>query len=271
MRCSGAQNGRKIRRADRQGYMQVTRTVHPSKFAINPYGAVGFGLVSIFAVAQGWSLPEFCWGVWLAGLVYSWACVAAAAISIILSARSTKPAYDARMPFLQRLSPNAFLLVMTAVGIAAGLIGFHLYAALFGFYGLFLSVFAEMAPLSLFGRNGFINSDFCTPLIYLLERFWPLAAAALIADWRDFFSKNPWKWIVLPFQSEILRIHIMVLALPFLSLLAWALFRGAYQPATIVLLLGIFFLLPKKRNKAKYPGSTPSDSAGQSDKAGMNR
>ena len=248
--------------------MQVTRTVHPSKFAINPYGAVGFGLVSVFAVGQGWSLPEFCWGVWLAGLVYSWGCVAAAAVAIILSARSTKPAYEVRLPFLKRLYPGAFLLMMTGISVSAGLLGFHLYGVLFGFYGLFLSVFAEMDPVSLFGRNGFINSDFYTPLIYLLDRFWPLAAAALIADWTDFFSKNPWKRIVLPFQSEILRIHIMVLALPFLSLLAWALFRGAYQPVTIVLLLGLFFLLPKKANKGKFKNSNPPDSAGQLEKTG---
>jgi hypothetical protein len=38
----------------------------------------------------------------------------------------------------------------------------------------------------------------------------------------------------------------MILALPFLSLLAWALFREAYQSITIVLLLGLLYLLPKK-------------------------
>ena len=271
MRCLGKQNDRKIRHADGQIEVQVKRAMHPSKFAINPYGAVGFGLVSVFAVAQEWSLPEFCWGVWLAGLVYSWGCVTAAAVSIILSARSTKPVYDARMPFLQTLSPGAFLLIMTGISTAAGLVGFHLYAALFGFYGLFLSVFAEMEPAFLFGRNGFINSDFYTPLAYLLERFWPLAAAALIANWEDFFSKNPWKRIALPFQSEIVRIHVMILALPFLSLLAWALFRGSYQPVTIVLLLGLFFLLPKKANQGKFTSSNPHNPDGQPDETRPNR
>jgi hypothetical protein len=40
--------------------------------------------------------------------------------------------------------------------------------------------------------------------------------------------------------------HIMILALPFFSLLAWALFREAYQSMTIMLLLGLLYLLPKK-------------------------
>jgi hypothetical protein len=40
--------------------------------------------------------------------------------------------------------------------------------------------------------------------------------------------------------------HIMILALPFFSLLAWALFREAHQSITIMLLLGLLYLLPKK-------------------------
>jgi hypothetical protein len=220
-----------------------------SRLAINPYGAIGFGLASIFAVIQGWSLPEFCWSTWLAGLLYSWGCIAAASLQIILSARSTKPAYDERFPLLKRISPISFLIIMTGISISVGMLGFRLYTTLFGFYGLFLSVFAEMEPVSLFGRNGFINSDFFTPLMYLIHRFWPMAAGALITNWGDFFLKTPWKRIVLPFQAEILRIHIMTLALPFFSLLAWAIFKGSYQPATIVLLMGVFYFLPKGANK----------------------
>jgi hypothetical protein len=34
-------------------------------------------------------------------------------------------------------------------------------------------------------------------------------------------------------------------------LIAWALFKPAYQQLTIVLLIGIFYLLPKKRQKDK--------------------
>jgi hypothetical protein len=45
---------------------------------------------------------------------------------------------------------------------------------------------------------------------------------------------------------EIVRLHIMILALPFLSLIAWFIFGEAYQIITILLLLGLFYLLPKK-------------------------
>jgi hypothetical protein len=38
----------------------------------------------------------------------------------------------------------------------------------------------------------------------------------------------------------------MILALPFFSLIAWALLGNAYQSITILLLMGLLYLLPKK-------------------------
>jgi hypothetical protein len=213
---------------------------------INAYCAIGFGLTSVFAVTQEWSLPEFCWSTWLAGLVYTWACIVTASLQIIFTSRSDKANFDGRFSFFRRFSPNAIILGMTVISFSVGLLAFRIYTFLFGFYGLFLSVFAEMEPFVFFGRNGFINSDFYSPLMYLVEHFWPMAVGVLIANWEDFFQKNPWKRVLLPLQKEVVRIHIMILALPFFSLLAWALFREVYQPITIVLLLGLFYLLPKK-------------------------
>ena len=186
--------------------------------AINPYGAIGFGLTTVFAVTQEWSLPEFCWSTWLAGLVYTWACIVTASLQIILTSRSDKAALDKRLPFLQRFSPNVFIIGVTVISVSVGVLAFRIYTFLFAFYGLFLSVFAEMEPYVLFGRNGFINSDFYSPLIYLVERFWPMAVGVLIANWKDFFQKNPWKRVLLPLQKEIIRMHIMILALPFFSI-----------------------------------------------------
>ncbi|RJP88918.1 MAG: hypothetical protein C4518_10530 [Desulfobacteraceae bacterium] len=223
------------------------------KVRINPYGFIGFGLASPFALTQEWSLPEFCWSTWLAGLVYAWACIFTALIEIILTARSEKSFYDGRLPFLQFLSLNAFLAVMIAFSVTTGFVAFQIYNYLFGFYGLFLSVFSEMAPLSLFGRNGFINSDFFTPVMYLVDCFWPMAAGVLATNWRDFFRKTPWKRMALPFHKEILRIHLMIIAMPFFSLMAWAIVKDAYQPVTILLLMGLFYLLPQK---------TPEDPSG---------
>ncbi len=91
------------------------KEMHLSTLAINPYGAIGFGVASLFAIIQGWSLPEFCWSTWLAGLFYSWGCIAVASLQIIRSARSAKPAYDERFPLLRRISPTAFLIIMTGV------------------------------------------------------------------------------------------------------------------------------------------------------------
>jgi hypothetical protein len=101
-----------------------------------------------------------------------------------------------------------------------------------------------------FWTNGFINSDFFTPVTYLVHIYWPMILATIAANADGFLRKNPWERIVLPFKyNEILRIHIMILAMPFLAIITWALFKGAYQQLTIVLLIGIFYLLPKKRQK----------------------
>jgi hypothetical protein len=221
------------------------------KTAFNCYGVFGFGLASAFAFFQEWSLPEFCWSTWLAGLVYAWACVVSACLQIILTARSHKPSLEQRLPFISRWSPAVFLVSVIALIVPSGLIGFHIYGYLFGFFGLFLSVFAEMEPHLLFGRNGYINSDFYTPVLYLAERFWPMAVGILIANWEDLLRKDPWKRLVLPFQREIVRIHLMILALPFLSLIAWALLGESYQSLTIVLLMGLLFLLPRSREEEK--------------------
>jgi len=92
----------------------------------------------------------------------------------------------------------------------------------------------------------------------------------LIANADEFMKKNPWKRILLPFQSnEILRIHIMTVAMPFLMLIAWALFRTTYQPVTIVLLIGIFYLLPKKRQKDKTIISQNSNHASETMQEGQ--
>lgn len=222
----------------------------PAKFYL--ISLVSFFITAYLAVVQQWSVPEFCWCVWLAGLFYSWTCVFTAAIQIMLTSGTNKASYDAEVPFIKRLSPEVFALAIIPVTLLAGFAALYIYCWVFSFYGLFLSVFAEMQPLDLFGRNGFINSDFFTPVTYLAERYWPMIVATLIANADDFMRRQAWERIVLPFRdNQILRIHIMTLALPFLMILTWALFRDAYQQLTIVILIGIFFLIPKKQLKGK--------------------
>ncbi|MDF1593414.1 MAG: hypothetical protein P1P89_18020 [Desulfobacterales bacterium] len=186
----------------------------------------------------------------MAGLAYSWACVITAALQILLTAGKEKKTYEVFLPFLQRVSPINFIIGIVLATALIGWLALYGYSYLFGFYGLFLSVFAEMEPHSLFGRNGFINSDFFTPVTYLARNFWPMILGALIANADDFVQTKTWNRILLPFRSnEILRIHILTIALPFLTLIAWALFRTDYQPVTVVLLIALFYLLPKRRPK----------------------
>jgi len=213
---------------------------------------LAFGLTSYLAVTQQWSVQELCWSVWLSGLFYSWTCVITAGVQILLTARTQKDYYDTAVPLIRRISPEVFALGIIPVTLLVGFVALYIYCWLFLFYGLFLSVFAEMEPHSLFGRNGFINSDFFTPVTYLAQSLWPMIVATLIANVDDFLQEKPWERILFPFKSHtILRIHIMTVALPFLLMVAWALFRTAYQPVTVVLLIGIFYLLPKKQQKEK--------------------
>lgn len=218
---------------------------------------IAFTLTSYLAVVQKWSLQEFCWCVWLAGLFYSWTCVITAVVQIMLTARTDKDYYDASLPFVKRIAPEVFTLVIIPVALLVGFVALYIYTWIFSFYGIFLSVFAEMQPLNLFGRNGFINSDFFTPVIHLTDTYWLMILATLIANINDFLSRNPWERIALPFKySEILRIHIMILTMPFLAMITWALFKGNYKQLTIILLIGIFFLLPKKKpNEEKIVNS----------------
>lgn len=208
-------------------------------------GILGFGLTSAFAVAERWSLQEFCWSTWLAALVYSWTCVAVASLNLILIAGRDKEAGERHLPLLKQVPPTAFAAGSALLAILAGILAFYAYTYLFSFYGLFLSVFAEMEPHAYFGRNGFINSDFFTPVAYLSDQFWPMLLGTMIANAGDLLHGNPWTRILLPFRSHrILRIHLLAVTMPFLSLLAWLLFRSAYQPVAIVLLAGLFYLLP---------------------------
>jgi len=211
---------------------------------------IAFGLTSYLAIVQKWSLQEFCWCIWLSALFYSWTCVVTAVIQIMLTARTQKDYYDSKAAFLKNISPELFTLAIIPVSLSVGFIALYLYAWIFSFYGLFLSVFAAMPPLNLFGPNGFINSDFFTPVVYLTEKYWLMILATIITNADDFMRRNSWERIVLPFkQNEILRIHIMILVMPFLAMMMWALFKDAYQQLTIVLLIGLFFLIPKKKRE----------------------
>jgi len=184
----------------------------------------------------------------LAALFFSWACIAVDAIRIILDFQHQKEILESKISQLRNISRFVFIIVLCLVVILAAWIIFRIYVILFAFYGLFLSVWAEMEPYSFFDRNGFINSDFFSPVMYLTKKFWPMIIGLLISNLDIFVKESAWRLMFLPFRSsEIIRIHIMVIVMPFLCLLAWAISKNAYQPITITLLMGIFYLLPTRK------------------------
>jgi len=150
-------------------------------------------------------------------------------------------------------NPLTASLIVFAAGSAAAPVAVYIYLKLYAFYGIFLSVFAEMRPHEYFGRNGFINSDFFTPAIFLVKKFWPVIALACASGAGALLGSDPWVKLVMPVKSkEISRIHLMTLALPFLSLLFWTIFRGRYDAPVVVSLLAIFLLVSlRSRNIVK--------------------
>lgn len=205
----------------------------------------GLALAAGFAVYEGWTFQEFVWSTWLAGLLFSWACVGTGGLYLMISAPARRAAYVKHLPALGPV-PASLFLVGFALGVAvlSGVI-VYVYAWVFAVYGTLLSFFAEMEPHSLFGRDGFINSDFLTPITYLLLLFWPMAAGVLLANSEDLLRGDPWHRILLPVRTGILRVHLLTVATPFAALFAWVLLGDAYHTVAIVLLMALFYLVPR--------------------------
>jgi hypothetical protein len=214
-----------------------------SGYHIKALSLTGFGIAAFFAFKMEWSLQEFCWSSWLTGLFFAWACIFTSGIEIIMSARSDKSLYEKKIPFIAKITPLPFLFLVCSTVLIAGYLSFRFYNFLFAFYGIFLSVFAGMEPDYYFGENGFINSNFFGPVAYLAVSFWPMALGAVIARSKDLLADHPWKRLGLPMQKEIVRLHIITLALPFVSLLAWYLLGDFYQPLVVVTLMAIYYFM----------------------------
>lgn len=219
----------------------------------------GFAVSAGFVLSEQISLPEFCWSFWLSGLVYSWTLVICGCARIFLSPMSETLWVTMKIPCVRDWQERWQKLLLCLMGLVAATVVGYLYTWLFAFYGLFLSVFARMEPLEYFGENGFINSDFHTPVLLLLGKYWPIVVGTLLAGLREIFDENPWRLLVKPFNSRVVMIHVMVLAVPFLSILAWLLFRESYQPIVIVVLLGIFTLLFQRPDLSQKPLPEQSD------------
>jgi hypothetical protein len=215
----------------------------PVRAVRDPSNLLGFALASVFAVAGGWTLPEFCWSIWLAGLSLAWIRTVSGAAEIVLTHRSRRAEYDRHLAVVRSMPAAAYAAALVLLVGSLALIVLYAYGFAFGLYGLLLSFFAEMEPLELFGRNGFINADFSTSVTYLTVAFWPMAVGTLVANWTVLFGGDPWKRMLVPAEATVLRTHLLVVLMPFIALLAWALVGDAYHSVTIVLLMALFYLV----------------------------
>jgi len=88
---------------------------------------------------------------------------------------------------------------------------------------------------------------------YLVEKYFYIIIFSLIADFVFIFKVDPWSKIFLPFKSkEIVKIHIMTVLLPFISLFFFMLVKDKYNTPAIIVFLCIFYLTNFKstsRNK----------------------
>jgi hypothetical protein len=211
----------------------------------------GFALSAGYAIHGRWQLPELCWSFWVSGLGCCWVFVLVGGLRCMLQPVAGLPAAVRLWPVFATSPASAGRALIAVAGAAIGVALFHAYTWLFGFYGLFLSVFTEMEPKEMFGRNGFINSDFYTPVVYLLERYWPMALGTVVAEILPALTLSPWRAQFLPFSRQLVPIHVMVLGMPFAALFFWWVAGGHYQTPTVVLVLALFYFFPRREAVAQ--------------------
>jgi len=209
----------------------------------------GFIISIAAAYYYQWNLQEYCWTVWVSSLYFSYAYLLSWIINLILSSTEIKEIAVVKFEYMKKIPGSIFLIIIAAATLFAGYLFFYVYTWIFGFYGIFLSVFAEMEPLSLFGRNGFINSDFFTPLAYLTEKMWPMIVGTIISGQEILFAKKDLKKTLIPFhESRILSIHLMVVLMPFATIIAWMIAGDDYHFPVIFFLNGLFFIIPVRKS-----------------------
>jgi hypothetical protein len=225
----------------------------PSRAVALATSLAGLALSVVFAVSSDLTLAEFCWSVWLVGLYSAYVSAGRMALRLV---RYRDALLRERIPPLSAVSGRALLGVslVAAALLGAGLL--YAFSLAYGFYGVMLSVWVQLSPEDLFGRNGFINSDFWTPVAHLTRLYWPLVAGQLLGEASLLFSAvqqgagSP--------ERRIVAMHVFVLALPFVALLSYALLGAEYETLGIVILLvikSLFDVRPPRDAGADLPTS----------------
>jgi len=204
----------------------------------------------VFAVSSDLTLAEFCWSVWLVGLYSAYVSAGRIALRLV---RFRDALLRERVPLLSGVSGRALLGISL---VAATLLGgglLYAFSLAYGFYGIMLSVWVQLPPEELFGRNGFINSDFWTPVAHLTRLYWPLVAGQLLSEASTLFSTVQQAQAAGSPERRIVAMHVFVLALPFVALLSYALLGAEYQTLSIVILLVIKSLFDVRRPRTAPP------------------
>jgi len=210
------------------------QTTNTSRVAI-PTVLSGLLLSLAFTLSSDVSLAEFAWTFWLVGLYSSYISAGRFAVRTVLYRDSLRE----RIPPLSELEPRALLWVSLALAVGGGIALAYAFTYVFGFYGIMLSVWVRLQPEELFGRNGFINSDFWTPVVYLTRLYWPLVLGQIISESSALFGRpQPSSESFSP-ERQLVVLHVFVLALPFVAMLAYALLGAEYETLSIVILLVI--------------------------------
>jgi hypothetical protein len=221
------------------------------------FNSAGFLLMCVSALYYGWTMQELSWSFWVASLVTCWVLIVWVPVLVVL--RCLGGSTDCLGPPPVRGPSEAFHRIFQwnrwaffPILLLACYALFYIYTKLFVGYGLFLSFFAAMEPEIFFGPNGFINSDFFSPVQYLTQRYWPGIVGTLVAQISIILSKAPLELLTLPISGSLIRLHVVILTAPFLGMLAFAL--GAYQGIMVPFVLFAFYYTPRSIVKSKAVG-----------------
>ncbi len=217
---------------------------HAGHRFLDASSALGLALIIIPAWLGSWRLNAFCWSTWFGGLCLAFLCLLVGFIRVVLEHRNLAAFVNKTWPQLTGLPPWSLWMVNALAASVAAWGLYKAYGLAFGFFGAFLSFFAEMEPHHLFGRNGFINARTEDLLYWLFREYWSVAVAVAIGARRIWRLPTGWSVFVAPLGSELLRLHLFVVLMPPLTLLVWAVVGDGYDFWVITLLSLLMMKLP---------------------------
>lgn len=197
----------------------------------------GFAISAGFTLTSDLSLAGFCWSFWLVGLYSAYFAAVRFAVRVFVHRHAL---LKERFAPTATIAPTTLMLIAIAVSVGVGFALLYAASWIYGFYGLFLSVWVRMPPEELFGPNGFINSDFWTPVTYLTRAYYPLVIGQLVSEAAWLLSTGSlWGTETGTPERRIVTLHVMILALPFAAMFSWMLLQGRYETLTLMILLAI--------------------------------